>query len=117
MASMMDEMQKTLARRRAKVDRSSEEPEGSADRSLGSESSSSLGTRAELGGANHADKGGSSSPPTQHIKGSESPRPEAVGGSSELEAMKQEILKEMRKEINKAKLDIIDAIRQELARK
>ena len=28
MASMMDEMQKTLARRRAKVDRSSEEPDG-----------------------------------------------------------------------------------------
>merc|ERR1719427_766460 len=32
MASMMDEMQKTLARRRAKVDRSSEEPEGDTER-------------------------------------------------------------------------------------
>ena len=33
MSSMMDEMQKTLARRRAKVDRGSEEPEDGRDKS------------------------------------------------------------------------------------
>lgn len=35
----------------------------------------------------------------------------------ELEAMKQEILREMRKEVNKAKLEIIEAIRTELSRR
>jgi len=34
-----------------------------------------------------------------------------------MEAMKQEILREMRKEIGKAKQEIIDVIRAELARK
>jgi len=37
--------------------------------------------------------------------------------SADLEAMKQEILREMRKEINKAKLEIIDAIKLELSRR
>merc|ERR1719398_391651 len=99
MASMMDEMQKTLARRRAKVDRSSEEPDGEADRT------------------NHYAEGGSGtkgSSPGKQNAGSESPKPEthAVvngnGSSGDLEVMKQEILREMRKEINKAKQEIID---------
>merc|ERR1712129_243348 len=34
----------------------------------------------------------------------------------ELEAVKQEILKEMREEISKAKMEIVDIIRQELSR-
>jgi len=132
MASMMDEMQKTLARRRAKVDRSSEEPDGEADR------------------ANHYAEGGSGTKGTSPGKqnaGSESPKPgrrrhsrrssqdfemmmraesagpetHAVvngnGSSGDLEVMKQEILREMRKEINKAKQEIIDVIRSELARR
>ena len=45
MASMMDEMQKTLARRRAKVDRGSEEPDSndSGDRRDGMEKAGSPG--------------------------------------------------------------------------
>jgi hypothetical protein len=39
------------------------------------------------------------------------------GSSGDLEVMKQEILREMRKEINKAKQEIIDVIRLELARR
>jgi len=84
MPSMMDEMQKTLARRRAKVDRGSEEPDdGSSDR-RGSESTPSPGVR---------------------------------GGEGDLEAMKQEILREMRKEIQTAKQEIIDVILAEMGRR
>jgi len=126
---MMDEMQKTLARRRAKVDRSSEEPDGEADRP----------TYAETGG-----KG--SSPGKSTAAGSESPKPgrrrhsrrssqdfelmmrgESSGGpeshsntngtTGEMEAMKQEILREMRKEISKAKQEIIEVIRSEMSRR
>lgn len=104
MASMMDEMQKTLARRRAKVDRSSEEPDGEADRP----------TYAETGG-----KG--SSPGKSTAAGSESPKPESHsntnGTTGEMEAMKQEILREMRKEISKAKQEIIEVIRSEMSRR
>jgi len=39
------------------------------------------------------------------------------GSSGDLDLMKQEILREMRKEINKAKQEIIDVIRSELARR
>jgi len=108
MASMMDEMQKTLARRRAKVDRSSEEPD--SDRQDGDS-----GRRQEL------EKSSSPGKPFSHHgsqAGSESPRPEMMNGSSsEIEAMKQEILKEMRKEISKAKQEIIEVIRQEMSRR
>jgi len=108
MASMMDEMQKTLARRRAKVDRSSEEPD--SDRQDGGE-----GRRQEIEKSSSPGKP-FSQPGSQ--AGSESPRPEMMNGSSsELEAMKQEILKEMRKEIAKAKLEIIEVIRQEMSRR
>ena len=65
MASMMDEMQKTLARRRAKVDRSSEEPD--SDRQDGDS-----GRRQEL------EKSSSPGKPFSHPgsqAGSESPRP------------------------------------------
>jgi len=124
---MMDEMQKTLARRRAKVDRSSEEPEG--------EGSSST----------YAEGGKGSSPGKAAAAGSESPKPGrrrhsrrgsqdfdmmmraesggtenhsvSNGNSGDMEAMKQEILREMRKEIGKAKQEIIDVIRAELARR
>jgi len=149
MASMMDEMQKTLARRRAKVDRSSEEPDSEKQEN------------GERRGSDFPEKGSSpgkaiSQPGSQ--AGSESPKPgrrrhstrgsqdvESLGGSfgnlgratslgaqengtenhvpdgptssGDLEAVKQEILKEMRKEIAKAKQEIIDVIRQELSRR
>lgn len=112
MASMMDEMQKTLARRRAKVDRSSEEPESSVERSPGP--ASEEGGRKSVG-QEVQEKG--ASPVVS--KGPDSPRPDtsSSSSSSDLEAVKQEILREMRKEINKAKQEIIDVIRQELSRR
>merc|ERR1719195_497037 len=103
MASMMDEMQKTLARRRAKVDRSSEEPDSDKQ---------DAGERMEKSGSPgkpHSQPGSGSGSQA----GSESPKPETMNGNSsasELEAMKQEILREMRKEIAKAKLEIIEVI-------
>jgi hypothetical protein len=91
MMNMMDEMQKTLARRRAKVDRGSEEPNSGGDKN----------------GTGNSD----------NRRGSEStPSPGDKVDSADLDAMKQEILREMRKEINKAKLEIIDAIRLELSK-
>ena len=65
MASMMDEMQKTLARRRAKVDRSSEEPD--SDRQDGGE-----GRRQEL--EKSCSPGKPFSQPGSQA-GSESPKP------------------------------------------
>eukprot|EP00092_Neocalanus_flemingeri_P032504 GFUD01035351.1.p1 GENE.GFUD01035351.1~~GFUD01035351.1.p1 ORF type:complete len:542 (-),score=144.22 GFUD01035351.1:1810-3435(-) len=108
MASMMDEMQKTLARRRAKVDRSSEEPDSERQEN------------GERRGSDFPEKGSSpgkgiSAPGSQ--AGSESPKPDGASSSGDLEAVKQEILREMRKEIAKAKQEIIDVIRQELSRR
>lgn len=103
---MMDEMQKTLARRRAKVDRSSEEPDSDKQ---------DAGERTEKSASPGKPYSGHSSQ-----AGSESPKPETMNGNgnaSELEAMKQEILREMRKEIAKAKLEIIEVIRQEVSRR
>merc|ERR1719225_2238225 len=121
MVSMMDEMQKTLARRRAKVERVEDDDSG--------------------GERKNFEKG--SSPTGKSSSGSESPKPgrrrfgstadeidvtklngmaenainnaTSSGGSSsaasnaELEAVKQEILREMRKEMAKMKQDIIEA--------
>jgi len=112
MSSMMDEMQKTLARRRAKVDRGSEEPEdgrdksaspGKADRQGGSESPKP-GKRRTFGSVDI----------DQEIKVN------GIDGNvscTELEAVKQEILKEMRKEVNKAKQEIIEVIRAEISKR
>jgi len=105
MASMMDEMQKTLARRRAKVDRSSEEP---GDRSDG-ESGEARSSPGKVSGSGPASQAGSESPKPEHAA--------TNGNSSELEAVKQELLREMRKEINKAKQEIIDVIRLELSKR
>ena len=63
MASMMDEMQKTLARRRAKVDRSSEEPDSD---------------KQENGDSRHIEKSSSPGKPFSQPgsqAGSESPKP------------------------------------------
>lgn len=89
---MMDEMQKTLARRRAKVDRGSEEPDSESG------SSAAATTAADRRPSEPGDR----CEPLQH---------------GDLELLKQEILREMRKEVEKAKLEIIEAIRMEFARR
>ena len=69
MASMMDEMQKTLARRRAKVDRSSEEPDSDK------QENGVVGDRRQGDGG---EKGSSPGKPFSHPgsqAGSESPKP------------------------------------------
>jgi len=147
---MMDEMQKTLARRRAKVDRSSEEPDSERQENgerrgsdfpekgsspgkaisqpgsqAGSESPKPGRRRHSTRGSQDIDSLGSSignlgratSLGAQEV-GTENYVPDGVSSSSgDLEAVKQEILREMRKEIAKAKQEIIDVIRQELSRR
>merc|ERR1719510_2593729 len=127
MVSMMDEMQKTLARRRAKVERVEDDDSG--------------------GERKNFEKG--SSPTGKSSSGSESPKPgrrrfgstadeidvlklngmaenainnatsnsSTAASSTELEAMKQEILREMRKEMAKMKSEIIEAVRCEMNRR
>jgi len=118
MPSMMDEMQKTLARRRAKVDRGSEEPDdGSSDR-RGSESTPSPG---KPGSESPKGRGRSSqdldAASTNGTNGSNGTNGGVRGGEGDLEAMKQEILREMRKEIQTAKQEIIDVILAEMGRR
>ena len=63
MASMMDEMQKTLARRRAKVDRSSEEPDSDKqDAGERMEKSGSPGKPHSQPGSGSGSQAGSESP-------------------------------------------------------
>jgi len=136
MASMMDEMQKTLARRRAKVDRSSEEPDSGEAADQGKEKGGSPGKPYPVSGGGsqagsespkpgrrrHSTRGSVCGLDTADIMSqSVGAGPESMngtgGGSAELEAMKQDILREMRKEIAKAKLEIIEVIRQEMSRR
>jgi len=135
MTSMMDEMQKTLARRRAKVDKDVEEEKGS-----GGEQSNGprRGLNFEKGASPSAYGDRSSREKSQSNSGSESPKPrrtrlgsladeidvshrngEASSGvtNAELQAFKQEILEEMRKEMDKMKQDILEAIRSESSRR
>ena len=116
---MMDEMQKTLARRREKTE--SESPSraspaaksgaagtagNSQNRKSGSESpkmpDAGSGARRRLG----------SVPDGSALNG------DAGGGATteQMEALKQEILREMRKEVDQMKKDIIEAIRTEMRR-
>eukprot|EP00095_Tigriopus_kingsejongensis_P008597 maker-scaffold460_size165339-snap-gene-0.26 protein:Tk08597 transcript:maker-scaffold460_size165339-snap-gene-0.26-mRNA-1 annotation:"protein enabled-like" len=130
MASMMDEMQKTLARRRAKVDKKHDEDDtenGNNGNGGGLSHSSSRGRVFEKGSSPTGSKSNA---------GSESPK---VGGrrrfasnaheidvsqfngdssnNADLEAMKQEILAEVRKEIKQMKEEIIEVIRTEMSRR
>ncbi|XP_069677524.1 protein enabled isoform X3 [Periplaneta americana] len=133
MSSMMDEMAKTLARRRKAVEKkehpdAEQEGDTGQDKKPWGEKNSTNG--GKFGGGSTSGGGGNGS-------GSESPKPsrKRFGSASEeqlpklnglpdgatcvtdLESLKQEILKEMRKEMAKLKQDIIDAVRMEFARR
>merc|ERR1712150_441963 len=139
MASMMDEMQKTLARRRAKVDKDSEEEKTETEKSTARQR---LGFEKGASPSTYGDR--SSREKSQSNSGSESPKPRrtrlgsladeidvsqrngdtsSTNGpnsgitSAELQTFKQEILDEMRKEMDKMKQDIIEAIRSDLNRR
>ncbi|XP_075213473.1 uncharacterized protein LOC142319739 isoform X2 [Lycorma delicatula] len=122
MASMMDEMAKTLARRRAAAEKKDvtdpagqDTQENSSDKKLWS---GVAGGKLASGNANGCE---SSPKPTRKQLGSSSeeslPKVNGDTGLSELETFKQDILREMRKEFNKMKQEIIDAVKVELSRR
>lgn len=138
MASMMDEMAKTLARRRAQVEK--KEPDSiddgqSTTRQRAWEKSSTLPHK--LSSSSNQNNNSATSNNTS-LSGSESPKPsrkrfgsaseetilKQINGDSfslpstmELESFKEEILREMRCEIAKAKQEIIEAIKSEFNRR
>ncbi|XP_017146935.1 protein enabled isoform X4 [Drosophila miranda] len=142
MASMMDEMAKTLARRRAQAEKKEPDPEpevkqrpweksNTLPHKLGGGAGNGSGTNGPNGSS-----GGAGSNTTN--SGGESPRPmrKRFGSASEetilkvngdglslalsngdLETLKAEIVREMRLEIQKVKTEIIDAIKSEFNRR
>lgn len=127
MASMMDEMQKTLARRRAKVDKGEDDDSGerknfekgsspTGKSSSGSESPKP-GRRRFGSTADEIDVTKLNGMAENAINNATSSSNSTTASNAELEAMKQEILREMRKEMSKMKQDIIEAIRCEMNRR
>ncbi|XP_024080762.1 protein enabled isoform X3 [Cimex lectularius] len=114
MASMMDEMAKTLARRRAAAEKKEVEP-SPQEPDYGTAERKTWGSGNKLGNGCEA----SPKPSRRALASSEESLPKVNGdaGLSELEAIKQDILREMRREINKMKSDIIEAIKTELNRR
>ncbi|XP_070181483.1 vasodilator-stimulated phosphoprotein-like isoform X2 [Littorina saxatilis] len=117
MGDMMSEMQKKLAARRAKAENAGQD---SDPQSAGPPPPAEVRRPWEK----------QSTPSPAQVNGSQSQSPklvrkrnpsltgqEAVGpvnGGGDLESLKQEILTEMRREMGRMKVEIIDAIRQEL---
>ena len=122
MMSMMDEMQKTLARRREKTE--SESPSRASPAAK-----SGAAAAAGTAGNNQNRKSGSESPKMPDagsgarrrlgsVPDGSAVNGDAGGGATteQMEALKQEILREMRKEVDQMKKDIIEAIRTEMRR-
>lgn len=116
MASMMDEMTKTLARRRAQVENNYNNQDGDCD---GRRSWERL--NSNNGNSPNKVPGGLESP-----KGNRRQRLGSVGDDNaktngfdpfDMEKLKQEIMTDIRKEMTKMKQDIIEAIRIELNRR
>ncbi|XP_050743409.1 protein enabled isoform X9 [Drosophila biarmipes] len=144
MASMMDEMAKTLARRRAQAEKKDPDPEPEMKKRPWEKSNTlphKLSGGAGAAGNGHeganGNSGGAGSNTTN--SGGESPRPmrKRFGSASEetilkqvngdglslalsngdLDTLKAEIVREMRLEIQKVKNEIIDAIKSEFNRR
>ncbi|RWS30947.1 Enabled-like protein [Leptotrombidium deliense] len=117
MASMMDEMAKTLARRRAQT-------ESSQNTNTNEQNVTSVtdGNRRNWDGSktlpNSSPSKDTSDSNLQRLR-TASLESGTVNGIEhiDIERLKQEILTEIRKEINKMKMDIVDAIRMELNRR
>ncbi|XP_062128671.1 protein enabled isoform X5 [Drosophila sulfurigaster albostrigata] len=145
MASMMDEMAKTLARRRAQAEKKDPEPEPEVKQRPW-EKSNTLPHKLSSGGSSGAASnthgganGSTGSGQSTTNSGGESPRPmrkrfgsaseetilKQVNGdglslalsNSDLDTLKAEIVREMRLEIQKVKNEIIDAIKSEFNRR
>ncbi|XP_017014452.2 protein enabled isoform X9 [Drosophila takahashii] len=146
MASMMDEMAKTLARRRAQAEKKDPDPEPeikkrpweksntlphklSGGAGNGSAGNGHEGANGNSGGAgnNTTNSGGESPRPMRKRFGSASEETilKQVNGdglslalsNGDLDTLKAEIVREMRLEIQKVKNEIIDAIKSEFNRR
>lgn len=108
LASMMDEMTRTLARRRAQAENSTDQESSSAGRPNSSNSvSPNKASGIESPQFSHR----------AHLDSSGEDVKSQAMDTFDMEKMKQEILCEIKKELNKMKQDIIDAIRVELNRR
>nr|CAD7257296.1 unnamed protein product [Timema shepardi] len=122
MSSMLDEMAKTLARRRKAVEKKdpNDTPQVEDQGQDKTNSSNSSGTKLNGSGAE-------SPKPARKRFGSSSEELNKVNGMclsegqttpcADLEALKQDIVKEVKREIDKMKQEIIDAIKVELNRR
>ncbi|KAL1123948.1 hypothetical protein AAG570_001718 [Ranatra chinensis] len=109
MASMMDEMARTLARRRAAAEKKDSTDNTPQESDYGTGDRKTWGTgggNSKLGNGCEA----SPKPTRKQLASSEESLPKVNGdtGLSDMEALKQDILREIRREINKMKTDIIE---------
>lgn len=133
---MMDEMQKTLARRRAQVEKK-QEPDNGDEGAGGRKPWEKSNTLPHKSNNTNGSSGGGGS--GQGNGGAESPRPsrKRFGSASEetilkqvngdslslpfspevMDNLKAEILREIRTEVQKAKQEILDAIKLEFNRR
>lgn len=124
----MDEMAKTLARRRAIAEK--KDPSNNDDRDrAGSDSDRKISGNSKLNGSTSSGllvpNSGDSPLGTRKRSGSSGEESTIRGvntngtteSSADLDLLKQELLHEIRKEMNKMKQEIIEVIRQELNRR
>ncbi|GBM78374.1 Protein enabled [Araneus ventricosus] len=113
MANMLDEMTRTLARRRAQTESSIDaESTGSGD-SNRSWNKQSFGSACSPG----INSGGESPQPLQRTDTDTENKNAVVLDAIQLDKIKQEIVSEVRLVMNKVKQEIIDAVRMEMNRR
>lgn len=108
----MDEMQKNLAKRRAKVDSVGEDSDETKNKSASPASWSRAGSESPKTNVRRRTFGSGELEKDLKVNGVAK-----NVNTNQLEAMKEEILKEMKKEVKKAKDDIIDFIREEFSKR
>ncbi|KAJ3661256.1 hypothetical protein Zmor_005660 [Zophobas morio] len=118
MASMMDEMAKTLARRRAAVEKKNTDKDEDEKKAVWEKTNTLPSNTSKFSESPKSIRkrfGSASEETILKVNGLS----EVSGlslGPTELESLKNEIVKEVKKEISKMKQDIIDAIKSELNR-
>ncbi|KRT81366.1 hypothetical protein AMK59_5793, partial [Oryctes borbonicus] len=122
MASMMDEMAKTLARRRAAVEKKTPDNLDEDDKKASWEKTNTLPSNSSKFSSSESPKsirkrfGSASEETILKVNGLN----EVSGlclGPVEMESLKNEIVKEIKKELTKMKQDILEAIKSELNRR
>jgi enabled protein len=119
MASMMDEMAKTLARRRAAVEKKNPDKDEEEKKAMWEKTNTLPSNTSKFSESPKSIRkrfGSASEETILKVNGLS----EVSGlslGPTELESLKNEIVKEVKKEISKMKQDIIDAIKSELNRR